>query len=84
MRHSSEIDMCSGPLAGSLLRFSLPLMASGILQLLFNAADIKVAGVAPADVADYAETLLPGTGGIGRYSTFTHIDVRPDKARWRG
>ena len=49
-----------------------------------GAADIKVKGVAPADVADYAETLLPGTGGIGRYSTFTHIDVRPDKARWRG
>ena len=48
------------------------------------AADIKVKGVAPADVADYAETLLPGTGGIGRYSTFTHIDVRADKARWRG
>ena len=44
MRHSSEIDMCSGPLAGSLLRFSLPLMASGILQLLFNAADIIVLG----------------------------------------
>ena len=36
--------MCSGPLAGSLLRFSLPLMASGILQLLFNAADIIVLG----------------------------------------
>ena len=34
MRHSSEIDMCSGPLAGSLLRFSIPLMASSILQLL--------------------------------------------------
>ena len=44
MRHSSEIDMCSGPLAGSLLRFSLPLMASSILQLLFNAADIIVLG----------------------------------------
>ena len=26
--------MCSGPLAGSLLRFSIPLMASSILQLL--------------------------------------------------
>ena len=48
------------------------------------AADIKVKGVSPADVADYAEQLLPGTGGIGRYGTFTHIDVRPDKARWRG
>ena len=36
--------MCSGPLVGNLLRFSLPLMASGILQLLFNAADIIVLG----------------------------------------
>ena len=36
--------MCGGPLAGNLLRFSIPLMASGILQLLFNAADIIVLG----------------------------------------
>ena len=33
-----EMDMCRGPLAGKLLRFSLPLILSGILQLLFNAA----------------------------------------------
>lgn len=38
------IDMCSGPLLGKLLRFSVPLMLSGILQLLFNAADIVVVG----------------------------------------
>ena len=44
MRHSSEMDMCSGPLVGNLLRFSIPLMASSILQLLFNAADIIVLG----------------------------------------
>lgn len=36
--------MCSGPLFGKILRFSLPLMFSGILQLLFNAADIVVVG----------------------------------------
>lgn len=46
------------------------------------AADIVVSGIAPKDVADYAETLLPNTGGIGRYSTFTHIDVRKEKSRW--
>ncbi len=39
-----EIDMCSGPLAGKILLFYFPLMLSGILQLLFNAADIAVAG----------------------------------------
>lgn len=39
-----EIDMCNGPLLGKILIFSLPLMLSGILQLLFNAADIVVVG----------------------------------------
>ena len=48
------------------------------------AADIKVAGVNPAAVADYAEQLLGDHGGVGRYGAFTHIDVRADKARWRG
>lgn len=48
------------------------------------AADIVVSGIAPKDVADYAETLMPNTGGIGRYSTFTHIDVRREKSRWNG
>lgn len=36
--------MCNGPLLGKLLLFTLPLMLSGILQLLFNAADIVVVG----------------------------------------
>lgn len=39
-----EIDMCNGPLLGKILVFYFPLMLSGILQLLFNAADIAVAG----------------------------------------
>jgi len=39
-----EIDMCNGPLPGKILLFYFPLMLSGILQLLFNAADIAVAG----------------------------------------
>lgn len=39
-----EIDMCNGPILGKMLLFALPLMCSGILQLLFNAADIIVVG----------------------------------------
>ena len=39
-----EIDMCSGPLPGKILLFALPLMATGVLQLLFNAADVIVVG----------------------------------------
>lgn len=49
-----------------------------------KAADIKVSGVAASVVADFAETLMPSTGGIGRYSTFTHVDVRSTKSRWNG
>lgn len=48
------------------------------------AADIKVSGVAASAVADYIETLIPSTGGIGRYSTWTHVDTRKTKARWNG
>ena len=44
MKGSYEIDMCSGPLIPKILQFSVPLMLSGILQLLFNAADIIVVG----------------------------------------
>ena len=49
-----------------------------------TAADIRVTGVSPKDVAAYAETLLPGTGGIGIYSNFVHVDVRSKKSRWKG
>lgn len=49
-----------------------------------RAADVKISGVAPKKVAAYAETLLKNKGGIGTYSTFTHIDVRSTKARWKG
>jgi len=36
--------MCSGSLADKILLFALPLMASSLLQLLFNAADVVVVG----------------------------------------
>lgn len=49
-----------------------------------TAADIRINGVAPKDIAAYAETLLNGTGGIGIYSNFVHIDVRKGKSRWNG
>lgn len=39
-----EIDMCNGPLSGKMLLFAIPLMLSGILQLLFNTADIIIVG----------------------------------------
>lgn len=39
-----EMDMCSGPIFRKMLKFTFPIMCSGILQLLFNAADVVVVG----------------------------------------
>ena len=50
-RKKYEIDMCNGPLLSKILAYSVPLIASGILQLLFNAADMVVAGRFAGSVA---------------------------------
>ena len=44
MKRSAEIDMCNGPVTGKIILFTIPLMLSGMLQLLFNAADVMVVG----------------------------------------
>ena len=41
---SSEMDMTQGPILSKLLTYSLPLIASSMLQLLFNAVDMIVVG----------------------------------------
>lgn len=61
-------------------------------HLLGRAADFYVEGVDVATVAAYAEALLPGRGGIGRYpkdakhpkrsTGWVHIDTRANKSRW--
>ena len=43
-RNKYEIDMCNGSIMDKLISFSLPLMLSSILQLMFNAVDIIVVG----------------------------------------
>lgn len=54
------------------------------MHLYGKAADIGVRGVPPSEVADYCDSLIGDRGGVGRYSTFTHIDVRGARARWKG
>lgn len=44
MKKTYEMDMCNGPIFRKILIFAIPLMLSGVLQLLFNAADIVVVG----------------------------------------
>ena len=37
-------DMCEGPLVSKIILYTLPIILTGILQLLFNAADLVVLG----------------------------------------
>ncbi len=64
MNKSYEMDMCSGSLLGKILLFTVPLMLSGILQLLFNAADIIVVGRFAGSKA------LAAVGSTSALSTF--------------
>jgi len=51
-----------------------------------TAADIVVKDVSPDEVADAIEFLINTgmlkEGGVGRYNTFTHYDIRGTRARW--
>ena len=60
---------------------------SGSRHMKGMAADISVKGVAPAEVAKFAESI--GIRGIGLYESaksgyFVHIDTRTEKSFWYG
>ena len=57
-KSANEIDMLHGPILPRVLVFALPLALSGILQLLFNAADVIVVGryVGPQALAAVGST----------------------------
>lgn len=46
------------------------------------AADIKVQGVPPAEVYKVADRIVGNRGGVGKYNSFTHVDVRGYRSRW--
>ena len=63
MKQSSsryEIDMCNSPLLPGILRFALPLIATNVLQLAFNAADMIVVGKFSG-----SDTALAAVGATG-------------------
>ena len=47
-----------------------------------TAADIVVSGTDPLTVGQIAEHFLGNHGGIGVYTTFTHVDTRKTRSRW--
>lgn len=63
-KKSYEMDMCNGPLFSKIIIFAMPLMLSGILQLLFNAADMIVVG------RYSTTTALAAIGSVGALINF--------------
>lgn len=56
------------------------------MHLLGLAADLQIPEIEPHEVAGVIETLMDNgeilMGGVGRYNTFTHMDIRGYRARW--
>lgn len=61
MAKKFEMDMTSGALLPKIIRFSIPLMLSSLLQLLYNAADVVVVG---RFVGDTALAAVGSTGSL--------------------
>lgn len=59
MEKTKEIDLTEGPIFQKILRFALPLIATNVLQLLFNAVDIATLGIFVGDEA------VAGVGSTG-------------------
>ena len=59
-----EIDMTKGALLPKILLFSIPLLLSSILQLLFNAADIVVVGQLSGDIGANCVAAIGSTGAV--------------------
>lgn len=51
-------------------------------HLLGTAADVVVKGMSPFKTYQYLDSKYKGKYGIGLYSTWVHIDVRKQAARW--
>ncbi|MBR5000524.1 MAG: oligosaccharide flippase family protein, partial [Firmicutes bacterium] len=51
MAKKYEIDMCRGPIIKNLIRFAIPLVLSGVMQLLYSTADLVVVGQCVSDTA---------------------------------
>lgn len=56
--------------------------ASKSQHIVAAAADIKVSGMLPSEVYKICDKLVGNRGGVGKYKTFTHVDVRGYRSRW--
>lgn len=58
-------DFTQGPILSQIITFTLPLIATAVLQLLFNTADVMVVGRWGGNTPDECETALAAVGSCG-------------------
>ena len=63
MTKSKTLDMTTGPFLKKILLFALPIIISGLLQLLFNAADTVIVGKFSSD-GDFAVSAVGSTASL--------------------
>ncbi len=63
-----KIDMINGPLFSSIIRFALPIIFTGLLQVLYNNADIIIVG-------QFATNGQDAVGAIGSTTSLVHLIV---------
>lgn len=84
-KEKKTVDLCTRPLLGKIFWFSIPLMITGMLQLLYNAADLVVVGQFDGDAAMAA---VSSTGALVNLVTNLFIGLSTGAlavmARWVG
>ena len=74
LRKKKEIDFTSGPLLIPILMFTLPILATGILQFLYNTADTLIVSNYAAD-SESALAAVTSTGSLSNLITGLFIGL---------
>ncbi len=68
LKKNSNIDMTEGPITSKMIMFSLPIIATGLLQVLYNASDMIVVG-------NYSPSGANAMGAVGACSALINLVV---------
>ncbi len=61
---SKQVDIINGPIGSQIIKYAIPLAATGILQQLFNAADLAVVGQLPGELGKAAMAAVGGNAPV--------------------
>lgn len=66
--NKKTLDMCQGPFLTKIIRYTIPVILTGLLQLAFNAADLIIVG-------QFAPNGTTSVAAVGATASLTHLLV---------